>query len=80
MRGIRLKHYCEIDDPPEIPEGAIAPARRKLTEKEIRMCTPEECDECVYLGEGDFACSKKDYVLVVEGFVPTENCLCCKRG
>lgn len=34
-----------------------------------KYCTCETCDECVYLGEGDFACMERDYELVIVDWV-----------
>lgn len=39
-----------------------------ICDKEQRTC--ETCDECVYLGEGDFACMIRDYELVIADWIP----------
>jgi len=43
-------------------------------ERGINMKSCQECDECVYIGEGDFICVKYDLpVIVLEEFSdPTE--------
>lgn len=41
---------------------------RGMSKKEDKTC--ESCDNCVYVGEGDFACDEKDYEIVIEGWVP----------
>lgn len=45
------------------------------------QCDPAVCDECMYIGEGDFVCSlhldDPDRAMVVEDWVPTENYLQC---
>ena len=46
-----------------------------MNDKEQRTC--ETCDECVYLGEGDFACMERDYELVIADWIPQRN-LCEK--
>ena len=43
----------------------------------------DKCDECVYIGEGDFACMKYfPPVIVKEDWIPTEyhnNCKKCEE-
>lgn len=48
--------------------------------------TPSDCsacDECTYIGEGDFVCQKyihiPDKALVLEDWTPTANHMQCKR-
>lgn len=36
----------------------------------------EECDNCVYIGEGDYFCLLKEKV-VIEDFAPTDKFACC---
>ena len=36
--------------------------------EEVRTC--ETCDYCVYIGEGDFVCDRKDHpVLVIDNWI-----------
>ena len=41
------------------------------------QCDPSVCDECMYIGEGDFVCSlhleEPEKAMVVEDWEPTEN-------
>ena len=45
----------------------------------IKHC--EGCEDCIYIGEGDYICSKNinglKSVLVIEDWTPTENFLQC---
>ena len=47
-----------------------------------RMCDPGMCDNCIYIGEGDFICDKGpgEPVIVVEDWVPNEDAGRCRRG
>lgn len=38
-----------------------------------------ECEECLYIGEGDFACMKDIPVIVMEEYFPTEEFNYCSR-
>lgn len=40
-----------------------------------RMCDPGMCDNCIYIGDGDFICDRGpgEPVLVVEDWEPNEN-------
>jgi len=53
--------------------------RRQRHEKP-RMCDPGMCDNCQYIGEGDFICddAPEGPVIVAEDWEPTENYLRCK--
>lgn len=51
----------------------------KPTKTSTLMCDPGMCDECMYIGEGDFLCEKHQEV-VVSDWTPTENYLMCKPG
>ena len=43
-----------------------------------KLCDPNVCDCCQYIGEGDFFCDK--YMeIVVEDWIPNENFLMCAR-
>lgn len=35
------------------------------------------CDHCIYIGEGDFICDKDEPVLIEEDFTPTEDYYKC---
>ena len=48
-----------------------------------RICEPEMCDYCMYIGEGDFLCSKAgrdgNEVFVMADWMPTDDYLWCKK-
>lgn len=46
-------------------------------DRKQRFCDPGMCDNCTYLGEGDFLCDKHQ-VIVVEDWTPTEDYMKCK--
>ncbi len=56
--------------------------KRKQT-PQCRVCDPEKCDHCQYIGDGDFICDKyihdHDRVIVVEDWQPTENYMQCQK-
>lgn len=45
------------------------------------MCDPAVCDNCVYVGEGGFACMRdpSNVAIVVDDWEPTDDYLICKR-
>lgn len=47
--------------------------------KRKKICDPGMCDECLYIGEGDFLCDKYQ-TIVVSDWEPTEDYLICKEG
>lgn len=55
--------------------------KRYKYKRAINNC--EQCDECQYIGEGDFACIQYDFPAIVkEDWTPTEyynNCNKCKK-
>ena len=55
--------------------------RRQRVSEKPRMCDPGMCDNCQYVGEGDFICDNapEGPVLVVEDWEPNENYLRCKH-
>lgn len=59
------------------------PIQRKRYKNKGSINNCEICDECEYIGEGDFTCMKYDFpVLVKEDWGPTEyynNCKKCKN-
>jgi hypothetical protein len=38
-----------------------------------------ECDNCVYIGEGDYFCDKVTYALVIENWLPSTGFGGCKN-
>ena len=48
----------------------------KRSKKPKKICDPAMCDDCVYIGEGDFLCDRHR-VIVVSDWVPTEDFLVC---
>ena len=53
---------------------------RKKAKIKHKVCTPEECEHCMYIGEGDFVCDlNDDYKTVIEDFEQTEDYLRCKE-
>lgn len=52
----------------------------KKKQKQI-FCDPGICDCCMYIGEGDFICTKKaDFAMVISDWAPTEDILWCQRA
>ena len=52
----------------------------KIVKLHRKKCTPEECEHCLYIGEGDFVCDlNDDYKIVIEDFEPTEDYLICEE-
>lgn len=47
-----------------------------------RSCDPALCDECFYVGEGDFACMRKNTnpVFVISDWKPTKHYMECKSS
>lgn len=61
-----LKH---ISDQKKRKTAMVSDKRMRGVNKEKdRTC--ETCDECVYLGEGDFACMERGYELVIVDWIP----------
>lgn len=60
--------------------------KKKMFREKPRMCDPGMCENCTYIGEGDFicdhpaVCGKAPAAFVVEDWQPNENNLKCKRG
>lgn len=52
---------------------------KKHHKKKPKACDPAVCDDCVYVGEGDFACMQGDPVFVIEDWVQTEDYLRCRH-
>ena len=49
-----------------------------------KICDPNLCDHCMYLGEGDFVCDlhglgPEETVFVMEDWEPTERFLQCRK-
>ena len=53
-------------------------SKKPKKHKEL-FCDPSMCDDCVYIGEGDFLCDRHQ-VIVVSDWEPTEDFLMCKGG
>lgn len=52
----------------------------RKNKKDKRTCDPGMCDNCNYIGEGDFICDRgPEPVLVMDEWEPTENFERCKR-
>jgi len=47
--------------------------------KKNKICDPEQCEHCVYLGEGDFACDDNDFAIVIENWEPTDDYMICEK-
>lgn len=57
----------------------------KPVRKKEKLCDPGLCDDCLYIGEGDFVCDRHihepDRALVIDEWEPTENYMqCCHSG
>ena len=39
----------------------------------------ENCDECVYVGEGDSLCMERQEIVLTDFGAPTDNYLCCRE-
>jgi hypothetical protein len=50
------------------PDWRISPMEEMSDNASGRTC--ETCDECVYLGGGDFACMERDYECVILDWEP----------
>lgn len=50
-----------------------------MAKKKKKICDPGMCDECLYIGEGDFLCDKHQ-TIVVSDWEPTEDYLICMGG
>lgn len=57
----------------------MAKVKPKKQKKQKLMCDPAVCDDCLYIGEGDFLCEKYQEI-VVEDWQPTEHYLMCRGG
>lgn len=53
--------------------------KSKKPKKPKKFCDPAMCDDCVYIGEGDFLCDKHQ-TLVVSDWMPTDDFLVCAGG
>ena len=52
--------------------------KKKTKNKKKKYCEPSACDECIYIGEGDFVCETLQEI-VVSDWQPTEEYLGCIR-
>ena len=46
--------------------------------RKVKCCDPEMCDNCMYIGEGDFFCDRYE-TIVVDEWSPTEDYLICMQ-
>lgn len=53
--------------------------KAKQNKKVKKDCDPAVCDDCVYLGEGDFICWAQEEI-VMSDWMPTEYYMMCNRG
>ncbi len=59
---------------------------RDYGDRKLRMCDPGMCDNCQYLGAGDFACDNPrvcrggEMVIVVSGWESTKDYMICKKA
>ena len=59
---------------------------RDYGDRKQRMCDPGMCDNCVYLGEGDFGCDNTkvskggEMVIVVSDWENTKDYMACKKA
>lgn len=55
----------------------------KKHKKTPPTCDPAKCDNCIYIGEGDFICDSDNFdddpVIVVEDWTPTDEFERCRR-
>lgn len=43
-----------------------------------KFCDPTMCDECLYIGVGDFICGRNQKIVVAD-WQPTEDYQCCRK-
>lgn len=53
--------------------------KKKASAPKGKICDPGMCDECLYIGEGDFLCDKHQ-TIVVSDWEATTDYLICERG
>lgn len=46
-------------------------------QKKKKVCDPAVCDDCIYIGDGDFLCDKFQEI-VISDWEPTEEYLKCR--
>lgn len=44
-----------------------------MAKKKKKICDPGMCDECLYIGEGDFLCEKHQTIVVSDWEPPEEG-------
>lgn len=49
----------------------------KKKQRKTKMCDPGMCDECIYIGDGDFLCDKYQ-AFVVEDWEAGDDYLICQ--
>ena len=50
-----------------------------MKNKKKIYCEPSVCDNCIYIGEGDFVCEELQEI-VVSDWQPTDEYIGCERG
>lgn len=45
----------------------------------VKICDPSFCEDCQYIGEGDFLCDRYTEIVIAD-WAPTENFLMCEEG
>ena len=51
--------------------------KKTRNKKAENLCDPAVCDDCVYLGDGDFICWKQDEIVVTD-WEPTKYYMMCE--
>jgi len=54
----------------------MAKGKPKKKKQSTVACDPAVCDDCIYIGEGDFLCERYQEIVVSE-WEPTEHYLVC---
>ncbi len=61
--------------------------KRYNDDRKQRICDPGMCDDCIYLGNGDFGCDNprvrrgdQRLVIVVSDWENTKDYMACKKG
>ena len=50
-----------------------------MKKKKAIFCDPGMCEECLYIGDGDFFCDKLQEI-VISDWQPTDDYLGCRAG
>lgn len=46
-------------------------------EEDLILCSPDVCDHCIYIGEGDSICDIEDPKIVLDDWEPTDDYFWC---